>query len=263
MRKLWSVLALCPLLLASAAPKGATGLVLIADRDNTLFEQPDGLLSNGAGEHLFAGATNQRFEFRRRALVAFDLTGIPPGTDPGDVSFSIQMNRTIAGSVIMRLHRVTASWGEEGSDAPGLEGKGDDAETGDATWIHRHFPDVFWTDPGGDFQTAESASVSIGTDGIYTFGPTAEMTADVRDWIDDPSSNHGWILITSELSRTPTAKRFSSRETEQGIPPTLRLPAITSLPTEIPTLSELGYALFAAAVVLLALARLRRKTLRA
>jgi MYXO-CTERM domain-containing protein len=37
------------------------------------------------------------------------------------------------------------------------------------------------------------------------------MTADVQGWVDNPASNHGWILIGNE-SGPFTAKRFESRE---------------------------------------------------
>jgi hypothetical protein len=36
------------------------------------------------------------------------------------------------------------------------------------------------------------------------------MTADVQDWLNNPSANFGWILIGDEIT-SPSAKRFVSR----------------------------------------------------
>jgi hypothetical protein len=38
-----------------------------------------------------------------------------------------------------------------------------------------------------------------------------KMAADVTEWLNQPDSNFGWILIGDE-STMPTAKRFASRE---------------------------------------------------
>ena len=52
---------------------------LIASRDNTLYENGGGALSNGSGNYLFAGNTNG--QGLRRALVHFDVAGgIPAGS---------------------------------------------------------------------------------------------------------------------------------------------------------------------------------------
>ena len=44
-----------------------------------------------------------------------------------------------------------------------------------------------------------------------TWGSTAEMVSDVQDWLDDPASNYGWIVLGKEGTRQ-TAKRVASRE---------------------------------------------------
>ena len=45
-------------------------------KDNTLYEQPRGILSNGAGQHFFAGKTNSGVI--KRGVIAFDITGSMP-----------------------------------------------------------------------------------------------------------------------------------------------------------------------------------------
>ncbi|MCL4209692.1 MAG: hypothetical protein KJZ68_03420, partial [Phycisphaerales bacterium] len=82
---------------------------------------------------------------------------------------------------------------------------------GDATWLHRFHDTVFWTQPGGDYVAAASASRVVGGLGAYVWGSTPAMVADVQAWLDNPGSNFGWIVIGDE-STTTTAKRFDSRE---------------------------------------------------
>jgi hypothetical protein len=49
-----------------------------ATQDNTLYESPAGLFSNGSGNHLFAGVTLEGL--KRRAVIAFkDLDQVPEG----------------------------------------------------------------------------------------------------------------------------------------------------------------------------------------
>jgi len=39
-----------------------------------------------------------------------------------------------------------------------------------------------------------SAIQTLGTPGLYTWGSTPQMVADIQLWLDDPASNLGWIL---------------------------------------------------------------------
>ena len=54
---------------------------VVASQDNSLYEDSQGVLSNGAGDYLFAGRTKQSAgRSLRRALVQFDIAGaVPPG----------------------------------------------------------------------------------------------------------------------------------------------------------------------------------------
>lgn len=183
-----------------------------ASRDNTLYEHPDGALSNGAGDHFFAGTTN-RNEIRR-GLVAFDLEGVIPADSViNDVTLTLNMSKTNFGSGVreISLHRVLADWGQGSSAAPGEEGGGTSASSDDATWVHRFFDTDDWMTPGGDFAGA-SATREVGTLGAYTWGSTPEMVLDVQGWVDDPASNFGWLLKAADEGPSRTAKRFDSSE---------------------------------------------------
>jgi hypothetical protein len=185
-------------------------LEVTASRDNTLYEISGGLLSNGAGQHLFAG--NSTSTTSRRALLRFDVAGsVPQGSTITSVTLRLNMSRTIAGATNVTLHRMTADWGEGASDAGGEEGGGAASATGDATWEHRFFSTVTWGTAGGDFAANAAASTAVDVLGGYTWGPTLEMTADVQAWLDAPATNFGWIVIGDETMAV-TAKRFDSRE---------------------------------------------------
>ena len=179
-------------------------------KDVTLYEDAAGALSNGAGQHMFAGTKgNGRL---MRALVAFDVAGkVPPGARLTGVR--LRLNLSIANSSsaqTMGLHRVLADWGEGSTVASGGEGGGGPASTGGATWLHTFFLDRFWSRPGGDFEAASSASIDVEGIRVYEWGSTDRMVADVQMWLDDPSSNHGWLLTGND--NATMAKRFDTRE---------------------------------------------------
>ena len=196
---------------------GSETVALMAVRDNTLIEDPDGQLSNGSGEYFFAGMTNT--PKIRRALIAFDVAGaVPAGATITAVRLTLA--RTKVGSFDeypVALHRALADWGEGDSDVEFEEGRGAPAETGDATWIHRFFDTETWQNEGGDFVEEASASAIVGgidivtQFAVYTWGSTEQLLADVQGWLDDPASDFGWMILGLEEG-TRTSKRFASRE---------------------------------------------------
>lgn len=177
-------------------------------KNNTLYEDVTGSTSNGAGQYLFTGKTvvNQI----RRGLVYFDLVEfIPPCAIVTNVTLKMHMSRTISASVPVQLRRVLKSWGSSFSDAGGEEGFGTTAESGDATWLHTYYNTDFWDRPGGDYSDSITAVKNVDAIGYYTWGSTPRMISDVQDWIINPNSNFGWLLLADE-STYPTAKRFDS-----------------------------------------------------
>lgn len=185
-------------------------VTITATKDNTLYEDASGSTSNGAGSYLFTGKTNNGSI--RRALVLFSVADkIPAHATVTNVKVRLNMSKTATTAKTVSLHKVTASWGEGTSDAGVNEGGGATSTTNDATWIHRFFNTVNWTTAGGDFVATPSASLSIGGVGSYQFESTAQLVADVQQWVNDSTKNHDWIIIGDE-SATQTAKRFDSRE---------------------------------------------------
>src|SRR5262245_52820200 len=201
---------LIALLLASFPLTAWADTVSLAPaKDNTLYEDPVGSLSNGSGPTFFAGRTAQATGSIRRGLLEFDLGTIPSGSIITSARLVLHASQGQAGTTTISLHRVLAAWGEGASNAGGSGGLGAPSAPGDATWIHTFFPSLFWGAPGGDFAGPASGTQSVGGIAFYTWGPNAAMAADVQAWLDSPASNFGWLLQGDETVGA-TSRRFDS-----------------------------------------------------
>jgi hypothetical protein len=180
-----------------------------AVKDTTLYEHETGDLSNGAGSYLFVGKTANGDI--RRGLILFDIAGnLPAGVNITNVVLTLNMSKSISGAQSVSLHSASTNWGEGASNAGANEGKGIAAENGDATWLHTFYSNNFWTVPGGDFDAAPVATVSVSGNGAYSW-TTPGMGMDVQSWLDTPAANFGWLIQGNEAANT-TAKRFDTRE---------------------------------------------------
>ena len=223
--------------IAWPGPAAAQSVAVSASEDATLYAEGD--LANGGGQYLFAGLTaNGR---ARRSLLRFDVAAaVPPGFVVESATLTLTLDRTIVPATPIAIHRLLASWGEGSIDVTGREGDGADAESGDATWADRFHPDVSWSVAGGDFAPAPSATSTAGGPSAVVFSGGA-MVADVQAWLDDASSNQGWILVGDE-STVPTAKRFASRQSfDPAMAPVL---VVGVRPPSIPTLSPVVLGLW-------------------
>ncbi|MEL6941672.1 MAG: DNRLRE domain-containing protein, partial [Bacteroidota bacterium] len=187
-------------------------LVLQPVQDNTLYESPDGALSNGAGNHLFAGKTG--IGTIRRALIQFDLSSLPSNAIIQDVSLEMNVSKSAGATTDVRLYIVRTAWGEGTSDASGPEGMGTEATNGDATWIHTSYPNERWNKVGGDRLPIESAITTISGEGKVKWRDDF-MSMDVQGWLDEPEQNFGWMIVGEESIET-TANRFDSRESDNA-----------------------------------------------
>jgi hypothetical protein len=184
-------------------------IILGPSKDNTLYQSTVGDISNGAGSYFIAGETNGGSI--RRGVIAFDIAdNVPAGATINSVTLRLNMSQTMAGTATVQLARLSADWGEGTSNADGSPGQGAPATTNDATWVYRFFNTTTWTNPGGDFVATASASTPVGGVGAYTWGSTTQMVADVQGWLDNASSNFGWVVLGDETGRS--AKRFDSKE---------------------------------------------------
>jgi len=193
-------------------PVTNTSLNIAASKDNTMYE--GGNLSNGKGAHLFAGMTGDAAgNARRRALLRFDLSSVPPGVTINSAALTLTLTKQISQDLDFTLHKVTADWGEGNSNAGEPGGNGVAALTNDATWLRRFYSATNWTTAGGDYVATASATHNVGstlTDPQPTW-TSGQLLADVQSWITTPSTNYGWELRGDETSGY-TAMRFGSRE---------------------------------------------------
>lgn len=181
-----------------------------AVRDNTLYFDLSGAVSNGLGPTFFAG--RNAGNATRRGLLAFDLSAIPAEAVIEAVSLRLFLSQAQPFPTAVTLHRLTSDWGEGASNAGVRGGAGTTATTGDATWIHSFRPGNLWTLAGGDFLPSASASTPVAEEGaFYTWANTPALTADVQSWLEQPAQNFGWIIRGDE-TQSATAKAFASHE---------------------------------------------------
>lgn len=196
-----------------------TTVNITADNDNTIYAE-SGTTSNGAGQNLFAGATGGGA--RRRALIRFDLSSIPPGATVTAVTITLTCNRLAASAAGISLHKLSADWGEGTSDATANEGAGAAATTNDATWTNRFHPSTAWTTAGGDFNaTASATQASVALGAVAMSG--GNLVADVQSFVTNSATNFGWAVLGTAESTVSTALRFASSEN----PATTSRPQIT------------------------------------
>jgi spore coat protein A len=209
----------------------ASSVLLTSAKDNTLYQPASGSTtnSNGAGEHMFAGKTDDGYI--RRGVIAFNLTNfIPAGSTVTGVTLTLNMSRTRDRSEDVTLHRMLSDWGEGTSNATQEEGRGAQATPGDATWYHRFYPTSLWASAGGDFRSTASATITVSDrEGLFSWSSTG-LVADVQLWLNNPGTNFGWLIRGGE-STTKTARRFDTREVSTAsLRPVLRVDFISATP---------------------------------
>jgi hypothetical protein len=183
--------------------------------DNTLYQDPTGNLSNGVGQHFYVGDNNKPTNFIRRGLIKFDLSSIPTNATITAVTLTLHMSKSAAGAENIDLHVAQKNWGEGTSNAAtgGVgsgEGDGIQATAGDATWIFNVFNTQSWTNAGGDFASTVSDTASVSGVGSYQWTGNG-LIADVQSWLNNPTTNFGWLLTGNESS-SATAKEFDTKE---------------------------------------------------
>ena len=204
------LITLAPALLLLTIETQAAIISVGASKDNSLYQDDLGALSNGSGPTLFTGATGGGGI--RRGLIEFDLSAIPAGSTIDSVTLDLFLVQAQSFPTDVGLHEVLAEWGQGTSSAGNRGGSGAGATLNDATWIHTFFNGGFWTNPGGDFVFTPSATTLVGGEGApYRWLSTPALVADVQGWVNAPATNHGWLLQGDENQST-TAKAFATRE---------------------------------------------------
>jgi Dockerin type I domain len=214
-----------------------TQIMLTSSADNTLYEalNQSNQLSNALGQHFYAGETNQSAGTNlRRGVLSFDLSSVPAGSTITSATLTLHMSMTNSGAENFDLHLLQQNWGEGTSNSGSGGGNGSPATTNDVTWLDTFYDSTnpqFWTTAGGTFSSTVSATTSVNDVGFYSW-TGAGLVSDVQQWVNQPSTNFGWILIGNETT-AGTAKQFDTREnTTSADVPTLTVnytPSITSV----------------------------------
>ena len=203
------------------AVSGAAGITPV--KDNTIFSE-SGSTSSALGS-LYAGRTPSLAALRR-ALVAFDINAtVPSGSTIDSATLTLTLN-DVGASVdnVMSLYRLTENWGEAASSG-GPDGA--PATSGDATWTQRFYDattPVNWTTAGGTFTgTASAATTVTSVTGPFAW-TSAQLATDVKNWLNTPATNFGWILRADEsITVSPTTHGFVSREGAAAQQPKLQI----------------------------------------
>jgi hypothetical protein len=144
----------------------------------------------------------------RRALIRFDPGAeIPAGATivSVEVGLSVVTVPSSPANSIFELRRVRQEWLETG-----------------VSWNFRLGAEMAWQVPGAggaeDIEAEASSTVAVGGLGRYTFPSSDRLVADVQSWVDEPETNHGWLLMSQSEGVLRTARHFASRESAANQP---------------------------------------------
>lgn len=219
--------------LSGFAARAAT-ITLNAVDDTSIYE---GNPAGDLGATTLLAGTNQLFQ-RGRAMFRFDTAAIPAGAVISEVQVQLYVTRRPdpdqhGGPVDsdFSLFRMFVSWGE----GSGSNTTGSVALPGAATWNERFFGGTAWATPGGqsgvDFSPSASATTFVGDVGPYVWASNPELVNDVRFWVENPASNHGFMLMSQSEGSPGSGRRFGATEQPGGtIPPAQLVVTYTLVP---------------------------------
>jgi len=199
------------------ANRGAAATITLNPVADAYIRQfdPDRTLGDyGSEPSLVSGALGSRAQFEvRRSLLQFDLSAIPAGAIVTSATLQITTVLIPLSPVnsTFDIRRVLQSWSE-----------------GAVSWNSRLGAGTPWQVPGatgsGDSISTPSSFVAVGSANFanYTFPSTAVLVADVQGWVNNASSNFGWLLTSEDEVSPETARRFGSRENDTH-PPVLTI----------------------------------------
>ena len=230
MKLIWSMTAL----LLCAATATADELVLEPVADASLFQpfSGDPETADSLGPHLFVGRIAQGT--RRRAMLRFDVSAIPADATIDEAQLELTLTRTVSGALSVGVHRMLASWQEGSANAGTPGGQGTTPGANDPTWTQRAFPATPWTTAGGDFVATASGLMTLVAEDDYIVPASAGMLTDISDWVANPATNFGWILLGDESQSPPNAKRLESGEAvDAATRPRLRITSTPAVPVVV------------------------------
>jgi hypothetical protein len=162
-----------------------------------------------------------------RSLLKFDIAGsIPSNANITSVTLTVLVTQAPppanAVNSIFDLRAALVSWDEV-----------------NATWNNR-LASTAWSAPGGatgvDFSSKISqTNLFDDSQTPHTFVSSSNLVADVQNWLQNPGTNFGWVIIGESQGTLYTERTVSSRE---GTSPPILLVQFT-LPAAPPAIMQL------------------------
>jgi hypothetical protein len=185
---------------------GANSVLTITSATDATIMSTDGANPRG-DQTILVGTRGTKVQgILDRGLLRFDLSEIPTNALIQSVTVNLTVVQVPENPIpsIFNLHRLLTAWDETASWTT--------AKTGTP-----------WGAPGGkegvDYSADISAGQEVDENDLYDFGPTDRLKADVQDWLANPASNHGWLMMTDSEGMFFTARHFGSSKSED--PPQL------------------------------------------
>lgn len=206
----------------------ADSVTLIPTEDATISEKSLDMPLGGQTT-LDSGTTGPNEGLKmNRALLKFDVAAsIPTNATVTSVALTMTVVQApTATNLWFSLHKVLKGWSESV-----------------VTWTNRLSPAAPWSAPGGaealDYSSSVAQSNFITGTGTFTFTSSSSLVADVQDWVSNPATNFGWILICEQEDLERSVRKFASRESSTATNrPSLEVhftrptsPTLTVIPT--------------------------------
>jgi len=173
-----------------------TAIVSLSSTQDVLINS-----QNIQGEIELLGFGSEGEENVSRSLLKFDFSELPFGTLK---QATLSLTMANEGTGIISLHKVTQNW--KGSDYTNFA---------HATWEETGINENEWDLPGGDYSTIPSGrAIFNNNETLDILGP--RMKLDIQEWIDNPDSNHGWMIRGTESANDSKTYFHSGKNLIQG-----------------------------------------------
>jgi hypothetical protein len=129
--------------------------------------------------------------YERRLIVRMDISSITDCSSVISARLSIRVVPPAPDSLTLRAHLINLPGWKQWT-----EGFGGAANGVSWTTIDGAAP---WQAPGGDFFIAVIDERTVSTDSVVTFTLSPAL---VMEWIRDPTSNHGVVIRTTDVTRS-------------------------------------------------------------
>ncbi len=216
--------------LASARLTLADMVSIGASQDATLLGGSDALTNNSLSDPgIFVGADGAGNP--KRGLIEFDIAqSVPAGATITSATLQLTVGQVAGsgggtggfttGSFTIDLFDETQPWGQPtnfvGATSFGGRGHGAPPDYGDATWndaFYNSNPALAtpWNAPGGNWNSSQAPSASTSVLGVagnsFTWS-SSQTASDVQNWLDNPSSNDGWLLRNEDETGMTNFRAF-------------------------------------------------------